>query len=74
MVDSRSAINFKFQGSTKGTLSILGLLGREVNNTMVLTFPGNKSPKKKGKSKRAHVLVAAVERATANFVERGNQV
>ena len=35
---------------------------------------GNKSPKKKGKSKRAHVLVAAVERATANFVERGNQV
>ena len=35
---------------------------------------GNKSPKKKGKSKRAHVLVAAVERATANFVDRGNQV
>ena len=32
----------------------------------------SKSPqKKKGKSKRAHVLVAAVERATANFVERG---
>ncbi len=32
----------------------------------------SKSPqKKKGKSKRAHVLVAAVERATQNFVERG---
>jgi hypothetical protein len=31
----------------------------------------SKSPaKKKGKSKRAQVLVAAVERATANFVER----
>ena len=29
------------------------------------------SQKKKGKSKRAHVLVAAVERATENFVERG---
>lgn len=29
------------------------------------------SAKKKGKSKRAHVLVAAVERATENFVERG---
>ena len=41
---------------------------------MLFKFPGNKSPKKKGKSKRAHVLVAAVERATANFVERGNQV
>ena len=35
----------------------------------------SKSPqKKKGKSKRAHVLVAAVERATANFVERGQQI
>ena len=30
--------------------------------------------KKKGKSKRAYVLVAAVERATANFVERGRQI
>jgi len=29
------------------------------------------SAKKKGKSKRAQVLVAAVERATENFVERG---
>lgn len=35
----------------------------------------SKSPqKKKGKSKRAHVLVAAVERATTNFVERGQQI
>ena len=35
----------------------------------------SKSPqKKKGKSKRAQVLVAAVERATANFVERGQQI
>ena len=35
----------------------------------------SKSPqKKKGKSKRAHVLVAAVERATANFVERGRMI
>jgi catenin alpha len=42
--------------------------------TSLVYSTGNKSPKKKGKSKRAHVLVAAVERATANFVERGNQV
>ena len=35
----------------------------------VTTLVSSKSPqKKKGKSKRAHVLVAAVEKATANFV------
>jgi len=38
----------------------------------VTTLVSSKSPqKKKGKSKRAHVLVAAVERATQNFVEKG---
>ena len=41
----------------------------------VTTLVSSKSPqKKKGKSKRAHVLVAAVERATANFVERGEMI
>ena len=41
----------------------------------VTTLVSSKSPqKKKGKSKRAHVLVAAVERATANFVERGETI
>ena len=41
----------------------------------VTTLVSSKSPqKKKGKSKRAHVLVPAVERATANFVERGQQI
>lgn len=29
------------------------------------------SKKKKGRSKRAHVLVAAVEKATENFIEKG---
>lgn len=39
------------------------------------TLVSSKSPqKKKGKSKRAHVLVAAVERATAIFVERGELI
>ena len=38
----------------------------------VTTLVSSKSPiNKKGKSKRAIVLVAAVERATENFVERG---
>ncbi len=41
----------------------------------VTTLVASKSPqKKKGKSKRAHVLVAAVERATANFVEKGRLI
>ena len=41
----------------------------------VTTLVSSKSPqKKKGKSKRAHVLVAAVEKATANFVERGRVI
>merc|ERR1719260_564565 len=41
----------------------------------VTTLVSSKSPqKKKGKSKRAHVLVAAVERATQNFVEKGELI
>lgn len=32
------------------------------------------SKKKKGRSKRAHVLVAAVEKATENFIEKGEQI
>ena len=43
--------------------------------TQVTTLVSSKSPqKKKGKSKRAHVLVAAVERATSIFVERGELI
>ena len=41
----------------------------------VTTLVSSKSPqKKKGKSKRAQALVAAVERATINFVERGEVI
>ena len=41
----------------------------------VTTLVSSKSPtKKKGKSKRAIVLVAAVERATQNFVEKGEMI
>ena len=42
----------------------------------VTTLVNSKGPskKKKGRSKRAHVLVAAVERATANFIENGEMI
>lgn len=32
------------------------------------------SNKKKGRSKKGHVLAAAVQRATQNFVERGEEI
>ena len=42
----------------------------------VTTLVNTKGPsrKKKGRSKRAHVLVAAVEAATANFIQRGEEI
>ncbi|XP_065218562.1 catenin alpha isoform X2 [Planococcus citri] len=42
----------------------------------VTTLVNTKGPskKKKGRSKRAHVLVAAVEKATENFIEKGEQI
>ena len=47
----------------------------DTSNPQVTTLVSSKSlQKKKGKSKRAHVLVAAVERATAIFVERGELI
>lgn len=44
--------------------------------TQVTTLVNTKgsSKKKKGRSKRAHVLVAAVEKATGNFIEKGEQI
>ncbi|XP_014261083.1 catenin alpha isoform X6 [Cimex lectularius] len=42
----------------------------------VTTLVNTKGPskKKKGRSKRAHVLVAAVEKATENFIEKGEMI
>jgi len=59
---------------TRSVEKTLEPLVLQVTTLVSSSTTGNKSPKKKGKSKRAHVLVAAVERATANFVERGNQI
>ena len=42
----------------------------------VTTLVNQKGPssKKKGRSKKGHVLAAAVQRATQNFVERGEEI
>jgi hypothetical protein len=47
--------------------------GMNVFLLQVTTLVSSKSAQKqrKGRSKRAHVLVAAVEKATENFVEKG---
>ncbi|XP_062578703.1 catenin alpha-like [Saccostrea cucullata] len=43
--------------------------------TQVTTLVNQKSPsnKKKGRSKKAHVLSAAVQKATENFIARGEE-
>lgn len=42
----------------------------------VTTLVNTKGPskKKKGRSKRAHILVAAVEKATDNFISKGEEI
>ena len=42
----------------------------------VTTLVNQKSPsnKKKGRSKKAHILSAAVQRATENFVAQGEEI
>lgn len=42
----------------------------------VTTLVNQKSPssKKKGRSKKAHVLSAAVQKATENFIARGEEI
>ncbi|XP_078085739.1 catenin alpha-2 isoform X2 [Mustelus asterias] len=42
--------------------------------TLVNTSSKGPSSKKKGRSKKAHVLAASVEQATQNFLEKGDQI
>lgn len=56
----------------------------QTDKTLFFSFPkvttlvntSNKGPsgKKKGRSKKAHVLAASVEQATQNFLEKGDQI
>merc|ERR1719187_1230432 len=73
------------EGSTllqRWDIKSLEIKTRSVEKTLeplviqVTTLVNTKGPskKKKGRSKRAHVLVAAVEAATRNFIERGEEI
>lgn len=42
--------------------------------TLVNTSNKGPSTKKKGRSKKAHVLAVSVEQATQNFLEKGEQI
>jgi len=52
------------------------VLFNSLKSFQVTTLVNTKGPskKKKGRSKRAHVLVAAVEKATENFIEKGELI
>ncbi|XP_063781384.1 catenin alpha-2 isoform X2 [Pseudophryne corroboree] len=58
------------------TLTVESLLEPLVTQVTTLVNTSNKGPsgKKKGRSKRAHVLAASVEQATQNFLEKGEQI
>lgn len=56
------------------TRSVEKTLEPLVMQVTTLVNTSGASRKRKGKSKRAHVLVAAVEAATANFIEQGKVI
>jgi len=56
------------------TRSVERMLDPIVKQVTTLVNTQGASSKKKGRSKRAHVLVAAVEAATANFIQRGEEI
>ncbi|XP_032080058.1 catenin alpha-2 isoform X5 [Thamnophis elegans] len=58
------------------TLTVERLLEPLVTQVTTLVNTSSKGPsgKKKGRSKKAHVLAASVEQATQNFLEKGEQI
>ncbi|XP_047672638.1 catenin alpha-2-like [Tachysurus fulvidraco] len=58
------------------TLTVERLLEPLVTQVTTLVNTSNKGPssKKKGRSKKAHVLAMSVEQATQNFLEKGEQI
>uniref|UniRef100_UPI00358DDF47 catenin alpha-2-like n=1 Tax=Myxine glutinosa TaxID=7769 RepID=UPI00358DDF47 len=72
--------NMQFKGDPNNleirTLSLERTLKPLVQEVTTLENLNKKGPsnKKKGRSKKAHVLSASVERATHNFIEKGDQI
>uniref|UniRef100_A0A8C2Z0W4 Catenin alpha-1 n=1 Tax=Cyclopterus lumpus TaxID=8103 RepID=A0A8C2Z0W4_CYCLU len=73
-----SNINFKWDPKSLEirTLAVERLLEPLVTQVTTLVNSSNKGPsnKKKGRSKKAHVLAASVENATQNFLEKGEKI
>ncbi|XP_044136826.1 catenin alpha-1 [Bufo gargarizans] len=71
-------INFKWDPKSLEirTLAVERLLEPLVSQVTTLVNTSNKGPsnKKKGRSKKAHVLAASVEQATQNFLEKGDKI
>lgn len=56
------------------TRSVEKTLEPLVNTTLVLVNTKGTPSKKSGRSKQAHILVAAVEKATQHFIEKGQEI
>ncbi|XP_017282131.1 catenin alpha-1 [Kryptolebias marmoratus] len=71
-------INFKWDPKSLEirTLAVERLLEPLVTQVTTLVNSSSKGPsnKKKGRSKKAHVLAASVETATQNFLEKGEKI
>ncbi|XP_078509473.1 catenin alpha-1 [Lissotriton helveticus] len=71
-------INFKWDPKSLEirTLAVERLLEPLVTQVTTLVNSSSKGPsnKKKGRSKKAHILAASVEQATQNFLEKGDKI
>lgn len=76
MTDYMGTINMKWDPKNLEirTMSVEKTLEPLVLQVTTLVNTKGPSKKKKGRSKRAHVLVAAVKKATENFIEKGEQI
>jgi len=65
-----------FAVRTEELIKLLKLFFFSFPKVTTLVNTSNKGPsgKKKGRSKKAHVLAASVEQATQNFLEKGDQI
>uniref|UniRef100_A0A8C3FM05 Catenin alpha-1 n=1 Tax=Chrysemys picta bellii TaxID=8478 RepID=A0A8C3FM05_CHRPI len=72
------SVNFKWDPKSLEirTLAVERLLEPLVTQVTTLVNTSNKGPsnKKRGRSKKAHVLAASVEQATENFLEKGDKI